>query len=32
MTLVNQLARNPTLDLELEVCERFADSRAWISR
>nr|WP_261462923.1 dTMP kinase [Serratia proteamaculans] len=32
MTLVNQLARNPTLDLELEVCERFADSRAWISQ
>ncbi|MNV08207.1 thymidylate kinase [compost metagenome] len=32
MTLVNQLVRNPTRDLELEVCERFADSRAWISR
>lgn len=32
MALVNKLARNPTLDLELEVCERFADSRAWISR
>lgn len=32
MVLVNQLARNPTLDLEREVCERFADSRAWISR
>jgi thymidylate kinase len=32
MALVNQLARNPTLDLELEVCERFADSRAWISQ
>ncbi|QUY48607.1 thymidylate kinase [Serratia plymuthica] len=32
MALVNRLARNPTLDLELEVCERFADSRAWISR
>ncbi|WP_448107909.1 dTMP kinase [Pseudomonas azerbaijanoccidentalis] len=32
MTLVNQLARNPTRDLELEVCERFADSRAWMSR
>ncbi|WP_413731021.1 dTMP kinase [Sodalis sp. RH22] len=31
MALVNRLARNPTLDLELEVCERFADSRAWIS-
>ncbi|MGY2184563.1 thymidylate kinase [compost metagenome] len=32
MTLVNQLVRNPTRDLELEVCERFADSRAWMSR
>ena len=32
MALVNRLARNPSLDLELEVCERFADSRAWISR
>ncbi|MDN0094465.1 dTMP kinase [Yersinia rohdei] len=32
MALVNQLARNPTLDLEWEVCERFADSRAWISQ
>ncbi|WP_426505479.1 dTMP kinase [Serratia proteamaculans] len=32
MALVNQLARNPTLDLELEVCERLADSRAWISQ
>lgn len=32
MALVNKLARNPTLDLELEVCERLADSRAWISR
>ncbi len=34
MALVNQFARNPTLDLdlELEVCERFADSRAWISQ
>lgn len=32
MALVNKLARNPTLDLELEVCERFADSRAWISQ
>ena len=31
MALVNQLARNPSRDLELEVCERFADSRAWIS-
>ncbi|WP_163910451.1 dTMP kinase [Pseudomonas frederiksbergensis] len=32
MALVNQLVRNPSLDLELRVCERFADSRAWISR
>ncbi|CAI0720336.1 thymidylate kinase [Serratia quinivorans] len=32
MVLVNQLARNPTLDLELEVCRRLADSRAWISQ
>lgn len=32
MALVNRLARNPSLDLEFEVCERFADSRAWISR
>lgn len=32
MALVNKFARNPTLDLELEVCARFADSRAWISQ
>lgn len=32
MALVNRLARNPALDLEQEVCERLADSRAWISR
>ncbi|MCU1735081.1 MULTISPECIES: dTMP kinase [unclassified Pseudomonas] len=32
MALVNQLVRNPGRDLELKVCERFADSRAWISR
>jgi thymidylate kinase len=32
MALVNRLVRNPTRELELEVCERFADSRAWISR
>ena len=32
MTLVNQLVRNPSRDLELRVCERFADSRTWISR
>lgn len=32
MALVNRLVRHPDRDLELEVCERFADSRAWISR
>ncbi|ROR15311.1 dTMP kinase [Erwinia sp. JUb26] len=32
MALVNKLARNPSLDLEREVCARFADSRAWISQ
>ena len=32
MALVNRLARNPSRELELEVCERLADSRAWISR
>ncbi|WP_349969907.1 dTMP kinase [Pseudomonas caspiana] len=32
MTLVNRLVRNPSRDLELEVCERLADSRTWISR
>ncbi|WP_460156807.1 dTMP kinase [Pseudomonas sp. S2_H10] len=32
MALVNELARNPDRDLELEVCERFADSRRWISQ
>lgn len=32
MALVNKFARNPTLDLEREVCQRLADSRAWISR
>lgn len=31
MALVNKLVRNSTRDLELEVCERFADSRTWIS-
>ncbi|VVP21368.1 Thymidylate kinase [Pseudomonas fluorescens] len=31
MALVNKLVRHPTRDLELEVCERFADSRIWIS-
>ncbi|MFK8329855.1 dTMP kinase [Pseudomonas sp. BJa5] len=32
MALVNKLVRNPSRDLELGVCERFADSRSWISR
>ncbi|TFY87951.1 thymidylate kinase [Pseudomonas kairouanensis] len=32
MAIVNQLARHPSRDLEWAVCERFADSRAWISR
>ncbi|MHC8394895.1 dTMP kinase [Pseudomonas sp. LB3P93] len=32
MALVNKLVRNPNRDLELEVCERLADSRNWISR
>ncbi|VVO19650.1 dTMP kinase [Pseudomonas fluorescens] len=32
MALVNKLVRNPSRDLELEVCERLADSRTWISR
>ncbi|WP_455910661.1 dTMP kinase [Pseudomonas putida] len=32
MALVNTLVRNPSRALELRVCERFADSRAWISR
>jgi thymidylate kinase len=32
MVQVNKLVRNPNRDLELEVCERLADSRAWISR
>lgn len=31
MALVNKLVRNPTRELELGVCERFADSRTWIS-
>ncbi len=31
MALVNQLARDPNRDLEVEVCGRLADSRAWIS-
>ncbi|MDK4218794.1 dTMP kinase [Pantoea agglomerans] len=32
MALVNRLARNPSVDLEREICERFAISRAWISQ
>ncbi|GAB7531202.1 hypothetical protein PS3A_36140 [Pseudomonas sp. 3A(2025)] len=32
MALVNQLARHPEQGLERQVCERLADSRAWISR
>lgn len=32
MALVNQLARNPSAQLEWAVCQRFADSRSWISR
>jgi len=32
MALVNQLVRHPSRELELQVCERFADSRAWISQ
>lgn len=32
MALVNQLARSPCRELEFKVCERFAESRAWISR
>ena len=32
MALVNQLVRKPCRELEVRVCERFADSRAWISQ
>ncbi|MCK9815189.1 thymidylate kinase [Pseudomonas sp. MAFF 302046] len=32
MSLVNTLVRNPSRDLEWAVCERFAESRAWISQ
>lgn len=32
MALVNKLVRDPCRDLELGVCERFADSRYWISQ
>ena len=32
MALVNQLVRHPSVDLEWAVCQRFAESRAWISQ
>ncbi|MBN9931073.1 thymidylate kinase [Pantoea agglomerans] len=32
MALVNRFARNPSVDLEREICERFAVSRVWISQ
>ncbi|MGC1004130.1 thymidylate kinase (plasmid) [Pantoea agglomerans] len=32
MALVNRLARNPSVELEREICESFAVSRAWISQ
>lgn len=32
MALVNAFTRHPSRDLELEVCERFADSRSWITQ
>jgi thymidylate kinase len=32
MALVNELVRHPGRRLELEVCVRLADSRAWITR
>ncbi|MCR4536914.1 thymidylate kinase [Pseudomonas sp. 18.1.10] len=32
MVLVNKLARDPSRELEWAVCERLAESRAWISR
>ncbi|VVN11551.1 Thymidylate kinase [Pseudomonas fluorescens] len=32
MALVNRFVRNPTRDLQWAVCERFACSRAWISK
>lgn len=31
MALANALVRNPSRELELEVCKRLADSRAWIT-
>lgn len=32
MALVNELARNPSRELEWVVCQRFAKSRRWISQ
>jgi thymidylate kinase len=32
MALVNRQVRDPSYALELEVCQRFAESRAWISQ
>ena len=32
MALVNELVRKPSRDLELQVCKRFANSRAWMSQ
>lgn len=32
MALVNRLVRHPSQELELQVCTRLADSRAWISQ
>ncbi|PQZ93194.1 MULTISPECIES: dTMP kinase [Pseudomonas] len=32
MALVNELARNPSSELEWVVCQRFAKSRRWISQ
>ncbi len=32
MALVNRLVRDPSSELEWEVCARLADSRAWISQ
>jgi thymidylate kinase len=32
MALVNQFVRNPCRRLELQVCQRLADSRAWITQ
>ncbi|MCE1118599.1 MULTISPECIES: dTMP kinase [Pseudomonas] len=32
MALVNRLVRHPSRELELQVCARLADSRAWISQ